>query len=94
MASGTQQEDQPLATQREHLLRAVFDTVLALLLLVYATTSWLTDPSLRYDVVGSFGFGVFFAVFAVLRLRRYRKLRIINAFNSAFNPDAQKRRAG
>jgi hypothetical protein len=94
METDMKEEKQPFMTQRERLLRAVFNALFSLALLTYSVVSCLTGPFLRYDVLSSMGFGVFFAVFAVVHIRRYRGFFAKKASNSAFNPDAQKRRAG
>jgi hypothetical protein len=73
----------------ELLLRGIFNALFALAILTYSVVSCLTGSFLRFDVLISFGLGVFFAVYAVLDLRSYFAK---NASGSAFNSDAKKRR--
>jgi hypothetical protein len=76
-------------TQSERLLRGIFNALFALALLTYSVVSWLTGPFLRYDVLISLGFGVFFAFFAVVNTWRYFAK---NGSRSAFNSNPEKPR--
>ena len=73
----------------ELLLRGIFNALFALAILTYSVASCLTGSFLRYDVLISFGLGVFFAVYAVLDLRSYFAK---NAPCYVFNSDPKKRR--
>lgn len=77
-------------THHELLLRAVFNALLGPALLTYSVVSCLTGPFLRYDVLSSLGFGVFFGVSAVVHMQRYCRRFTKNASSSPFQPGCEK----